>query len=54
VKHRERLDVLLLPEVVSAKNIVQKFDHQKAHWASCSVDVSDFAITACIHAIFAA
>jgi hypothetical protein len=40
--------------VVSSKNIVQKFDHQKAHWASCSVDAPDFAITARINAICAA
>jgi hypothetical protein len=54
VKHTDHWDVLLLLEVVSSKKIVQKCDHQKAHWASCSVDAPDFAITACIHAICAA
>jgi G3E family GTPase len=50
----DRLAVLLLPELVPSKNIAQKFDHQKAHWASCSVDLPDLSNTACIHAICAA
>ena len=50
----DRLDVLLLPELVPSKNIAQKFDHHKAHWASCSVDLLDLANTACIYAICAA
>ncbi|WP_025744112.1 GTP-binding protein [Aquimarina pacifica] len=35
----ESLDVLLLPELVPSKNSSQKFDHQKAHWSSCSIDL---------------
>jgi G3E family GTPase len=33
------IDVLLLPELLPSKNKTQKFEHQKAHWASCSVDL---------------
>jgi len=54
VLNMDRLDVLLLPELVPSKNIAQKFDHQKAHWASCSVDLPDLVNTACIDAICAA
>ncbi|WP_147679186.1 GTP-binding protein [Algibacter pacificus] len=35
----ENLEALLLPELMPSKNIGQKLDHQKAHWASCSVDL---------------
>jgi G3E family GTPase len=51
VLNMDRLDVLLLPELVPSKKIAQKLDHHKAHWASCSVDLPDLANTACIHAI---
>ena len=50
----DRLGALLLPELVPSKNSPQKFEHQKAHWASCSVDLPDLANTACIDAICAA
>ncbi len=33
------LDVMLLPELLPSKNKAQKFEHLKAHWASCSVDL---------------
>lgn len=33
------LDVLLLPELLPSNNSAQKFEHHKAHWASCSVDL---------------
>ncbi len=48
------LDVLLLPELVPSINTAQRFDHQKAHWASCSVDLPNLPNTASIHAICAA
>ncbi|MCL5127766.1 GTP-binding protein [Algibacter sp. L4_22] len=35
----DSLDVLLLPELLPSKNSSKKLDHQKAHWASCSVDL---------------
>jgi G3E family GTPase len=54
VLNMDRLDVLLLPELVPSKNRAQKLDHHKAHWASCSVDLPDLANIACIHAICAA
>jgi len=48
------LDVLLLPELLPSKNITKKFDHQKAHWASYSADLSDLPNTTCIHTICSA
>lgn len=48
------LDVLLLPELLPSKNTAKKFDHQKAHWASCSVDLPDLPNTTCIHTICSA
>ena len=47
----DSLDVLLLPELVPSKNTAQKFDHQKAHWASCSVDLPDLPNLKCIETI---
>lgn len=41
----DNLDVLLLPELLPAKNTVEKFDHQKAHWASCSVNLPNLPNT---------
>ena len=54
VLNMNRLGALLLPELVPSKNRAQKFEHQKAHWASCSVDLPDIPNTASIHAICAA
>ena len=50
----DSLDVLLLPELLPSKNTAQKFDHQKAHWASCSVDLPDLPNLKCIETICAA
>ncbi|CAZ98505.1 GTP-binding protein [Zobellia galactanivorans] len=50
----DSLDVLLLPELLPSKNTAQKFDHQKAHWASCSVDLPDLPNAMCIHSICSA
>ena len=47
----DSLDVLLLPELLPSKNTAQKFDHQKAHWASCSVDLPDLPNLKCIETI---
>ncbi len=33
------LDVSLLPELLPSKNTATKFEHQKAHWSSCSIDL---------------
>jgi G3E family GTPase len=54
VLNMDRLGALLLPELVPSKNSPQKFEHQKAHWASCSVDLPEIPNTGCIHAICAA
>ncbi len=47
----EELDVLLLPGLLPSNNKAQNFDHQKAHWASCSVDLPDLPDIASIHDI---
>lgn len=35
----EDIDVSLLPKLLPSINTVEKFDHKKAHWASCSTDL---------------
>ena len=35
----DTIDISLLPKLTSSKNKVQKLDHQKAHWSSCSSDL---------------
>ncbi len=35
----DELDISLLPELESSQNMPQAFEHQKAHWSSCSVDL---------------
>ena len=35
------VDVLLLPEIMPSNNTAQKLEHQKAHWASCSINLQD-------------
>jgi hypothetical protein len=50
----DSLDVSLLPKLIPSKNLAQKLEHKKAHWASCSVDLPDLPNTACIHTICAA
>jgi len=45
------LDVLLLPELLPSTNTAQKFEHQKAHWASCSVDLPKLPDTNSIYSI---
>lgn len=45
------LDVLLLPKIEPSKNTVQKIDHQKAHWASCSIDLPSLPSENTIHKI---
>ena len=39
IVNKDDLDVALLPELIPSKNTAEKFDHLKAHWASCSVDL---------------
>ena len=47
----DNLDVTLLPELLPSKNKVGKFEHQKAHWSSCSYDLPNLPNSNCIHAI---
>lgn len=39
----EDLNVLLLPKIIPSKNIAQKLEHRKAHWASSSIDLPNLA-----------
>lgn len=45
------VDVLLLPKIEPSKNTIQKIDHQKAHWASCSIDLPKLPSKKTIHEI---
>jgi G3E family GTPase len=36
---REAIDPLLLPELEAAESRASGFEHRKAHWASCSIDL---------------
>ncbi|WP_298485922.1 GTP-binding protein [uncultured Maribacter sp.] len=47
------LDVTLLPELLPSTNLVQKLDHQKAHWSSSSIDLPVLWNVNCIHKICA-
>lgn len=47
----ENLNVLLLPELLPSENTIQKFDHQKAHWSSCSIDLPVLPNEKCIYTI---
>ncbi|MDY8137948.1 GTP-binding protein [Aquimarina sp. 2201CG5-10] len=44
----DNLNVSLLPELLPSNNSAQKFDHQKTHWASCSVDLLNLPYSKCI------
>lgn len=45
------IDVTLLPKLLPSKNKFQKFDHLKAHWSSCSVDLPNLPNTSYIYDI---
>lgn len=45
------MDVSLLPKLIPSNNTAQAFDHKKAHWSSCSVDLPVLPHTNAIHAI---
>ncbi|MFK7900721.1 MAG: GTP-binding protein [Cyclobacteriaceae bacterium] len=47
----EELDVSLLPKLTPSKNKIQAFDHKKAHWSSCSIDLPKLSNIACVYAI---
>jgi G3E family GTPase len=45
------IDVTLLPKLLPSKNKFQKFDHLKAHWSSCSIDLPNLPHTSYIYDI---
>ena len=45
------IDVTLLPKLLPSKNKFQKFDHLKAHWSSCSIDLPNLPNSSYIHDI---
>ena len=47
----DELDILHLPELSPSDNKAAEFDHKKAHWASCSIDLPDFPDAQCIRDI---
>lgn len=47
----DSLDVFLLPKLLPSQNTTQKFQHQKAHWSSCSIDLPVFPNEKYIHDI---
>ena len=47
----DELDISHLPKLSPSENKTDEFDHSKAHWASCSVDLPNFPDIACIHDI---
>ncbi|PKV51372.1 G3E family GTPase [Aquimarina sp. MAR_2010_214] len=47
----DNLDVSLLLELLPSTNGVQKFEHQKTHWSSCSSDLPNLPNSDCIYAI---
>jgi len=47
----DELDITILPELSPSKNIAEKLEHQKAHWASCSTDLPNLPDIKCIEDI---
>jgi len=45
------IDISFLPELTPSKNKAKKLEHQKAHWASCSVDLPILPNLNCIEDI---
>ncbi|MDC1310356.1 cobalamin biosynthesis protein CobW [Flavobacteriaceae bacterium] len=45
------IDVTLLPKLLPSKNKFQKFDHLKAHWSSCSIDLPNLPDSSYIYDI---
>lgn len=47
----EKLDFTILPKLLPIKNQVEKLEHLKAHWSSCSVDLPTLPHINCIQNI---
>lgn len=48
---KQDLDALLLTELTPSTNTASKIDHQKTHWASCSVDIPALPSVSCVYDI---
>ena len=51
ILNMNEIDVTLLPKLLPSKNKFQKFDHLKAHWSSCSIDLPNLPHTSYIYDI---
>ena len=51
VLNMNEIDVTLLPKLLPSKNKFQKFDHLKAHWSSCSIDLPNLPDSSYIYDI---
>jgi len=45
----DEIDVCLLPKLLPSNNNAKKFDHLKAHWASCSADLPHLPDLECVY-----
>ncbi|WP_010135695.1 GTP-binding protein [Ochrovirga pacifica] len=45
ITNMSNLDLLLLPKLKATENHVEKIDHLKSHWSSCSIDLPVLAST---------
>jgi G3E family GTPase len=48
---KDELDISILPQLLPSKNKVQKLDHTKSHWSSCSIDLPILPDSSCIYTI---
>lgn len=48
---KEELNALLLTQLAPSTNSATKIDHQKTHWASCSVDLPTLPSVSAVYAI---
>ena len=51
ILNMNEIDVTLLPKLLPSKNKFQKFDHLKAHWSSCSIDLPNLPDSSYIYDI---
>ena len=51
ILYMNEIDVTLIPKLLPSKNKFQKFDHLKAHWSSCSIDLPNLPNSSYIYDI---
>tara|TARA_B110000444_G_scaffold4087_1_gene3807 strand:+ start:2523 stop:3431 length:909 start_codon:yes stop_codon:yes gene_type:complete len=51
ILYMNEIDVALIPKLLPSKNKFQKFDHLKAHWSSCSIDLPNLPNSSYIYDI---